>query len=137
MEVLRNDGEIVLIENLLASDNRIEGPETGIIQCHYILGNTQIQQSLFHIQRFVVITGIVIAAENNVFDFAFFKQPGSSLHSVFKEQIFLTLLRLFTRSQYQRYIIAGEIVDGEKVVGTCIVYHPEVTEQDENQADKC
>ncbi|MNL78943.1 hypothetical protein D3C87_2054450 [compost metagenome] len=55
MKVLGNDGEIILVENLFATDNRIERAETGVIERHDILGNAQVQERALHVQRFIIV----------------------------------------------------------------------------------
>src|SRR5882672_6347718 len=70
MKWLSNYRDMVLSEYLLAANDGVQRTEAGIIQRNHGVGNTQIDQGLLHLQRFIVKSCPVVAADNDVTHFS-------------------------------------------------------------------
>lgn len=76
-----------MTEDFLYADNRIQGPETGVIEVNAIGGHAFFEQCVFHVERFIVTLSVIVAADDEVIDFAGEEKTGGGVHAVFEEGI--------------------------------------------------
>ena len=72
MELLRNDDDFFLPENIPGPYNGIQGPKSCKIRINTVFGNAVFHQGELHVFRLVIVFPAVIAADDDVFDFAAF-----------------------------------------------------------------
>jgi|SRR5271169_2961288 len=87
VEPLRNDGDLVLTEDLLHPDHRIQGSEPSVVQIDSIGRHSLFEQCVLHVGGLIVPLDMVVAADNKIVDFPVVADFGSRGNSVLEKEI--------------------------------------------------
>ena len=90
VEVLGNDGDIVLAKDFFDTDDRVQCAEAGIIQVDAISGNAFFDEGVFHVGGLVVALRVVVAADDQVVDFIVKEKTCGGAHAIFEIGIGVT-----------------------------------------------
>src|SRR5688572_19490423 len=124
MKRLCYDYKLILTEDFLATHDRIQGTESGIIERNGRCWNTFLQQSLEHCHRFVIINRSIVATENQMINLTFFIKFSSCFDSFFKEWVRIAFGGFMTCSQYQRNPMMWYLTQIRKYSALCTSYNP-------------
>ena len=87
LTVLRHDHYVSLAENIPYAHDRIERPEACIVAVDVVGRHSSGYQSILHVLRLIVFTPVIIAADDQIFDFMREEQLCRRGHSIVEEQI--------------------------------------------------
>ncbi len=82
MELLGDNGHRILAEDLFQKNNRVKGPEPGIVEEDHSRINASSYQIGTHIFGLAVFFTAVIATDNKVFYFSFLQQLRSRFNAI-------------------------------------------------------
>src|SRR5690606_31876882 len=77
----------VLAEYFFASDHRIQCTQSRIVKCNYRTRDSALFERFFHLQRFVIVTGTVVAAKNKMSDLTFVIKSGVHFYALVEERV--------------------------------------------------
>jgi len=101
MKLLRDHRGLREPEDLARTHDGVERPEAGAITIDSFRGNAGLQQTVAHLRGFVVISSAVVAADQQIVDFACMKKRGSRSDACIEKWIIAAVAKLLVTSQKQ------------------------------------
>lgn len=116
VELLGDDREAVEAENFLGADHGVERTEAGVVEVDDLFGDTLCHEVLHHPRGFVVGLVGVVAADEDVVDFAGPVEADAGIESADIEGVDCTVAVVFARAEDKADLVVRNAFD--------IIVHP-------------
>lgn len=116
VELLGDDGEAVEAEHFLGADHGVERAETGVVEVDGLFGDALRHEVLHHPRGFVVGLVGVVAADEDVVDFAGPVEADAGIESANVEGVDCAVAVVFARAEDEAYLVVRNTIN--------VIVHP-------------